>query len=558
MTAKPHPSSSPDAEALAADNARLRKELVSVKASLTLANQKLDTALRDSRDFVRLALSAVSGVGVWTYEVASDRFFIDAAIAELYAVDAVQGAAGIKRVHFLANVHQDDLAALRATMSGGLVRSGDLALEYRIVHPDGSIRWVLSIGHTYFDADGTPRRRTGVGIEMTKQRLLEQQLRQSQKMEAVGQLTGGLAHDFNNMLAGISGNLDLLRIRLSQGRVEDLGRYIDSALRSSKRAAALTHRLLAFSRRQPLAPTPTDVNRLVAGMEELISRTAGPLIVTSVESAVDVWPTLVDSNQLESALLNLCINARDAMPEGGSIRISTANVVLDEAAACRLELIGGEYVSLSVEDTGHGMTADVMAHAFEPFFTTKPMGQGTGLGLSMIYGFAQQSGGQVHIASQVSHGTTMSIYLPRHLPQEDVALDAADPAVALMTSRGGTVMVVDDDAVLRAVMVEVMTDLGYKTFEAADGAAALVILQNETNHIDLLLTDVGLPGGINGRQAADAARILRPDLKILFVTGYAESFGVGADVLDPGMFMLTKPFAVTDLVAVVTHLMAPG
>ena len=242
----------------------------------------------------------------------------------------------------------------------------------------------------------------------------EEALRQSQKMEAVGQLTGGIAHDFNNLLTGIIGSLDLLQVRLRQGRTTEIDRYVAAAQGASKRAAALTHRLLAFSRRQTLDPKPTDVNRLVIGMEELIRRTVGPQITVEVVTAGGLWSTLIDSSQLENALLNLCINARDAMPEGGRITIETANKWLDERAAKDRDLPPGQYLSLCVTDNGTGMTPDVIARAFDPFFTTKPIGQGTGLGLSMVYGFVRQSGGQVRIYSEVGHGTTMCLYLPRH------------------------------------------------------------------------------------------------------------------------------------------------
>jgi len=504
-----------------------------------------EQALYDSMDFARLALSAVSGVGVWTYEVSNDCFYCDAGISELYGIDPVQAAAGIKRPAFLANVHPDDLAALRQTMAGGLVNSGDLELEYRILHPGGKVRWVLSRGHTYFNAGGEPVRRTGVGVEMTAQRLLEQQLRQSQKMEAVGQLTGGLAHDFNNLLTGITGSLDMLRARVAQGRFSELERYLQAAQGASRRAAALTHRLLAFSRRQTLEPSATDAHRLVLGMLELIRSTVGPAIAVHATSASDLWLTQVDPNQLENALLNLCINARDAMPHGGTLSIRTGNCVLSPQAAAEHELPPGEYLTLSVGDTGSGMSSDVIAHAFDPFFTTKPMGKGTGLGLSMIYGFVRQSGGSVHIDSQMAQGTTMTLYLPRS--RADAA--AATPLQQLSApaaGQGETVLVVDDDATVRMLIVEVLGELGYTALEAADGAGGLAILQS-ARPIDLLVTDVGLPGGLNGRQVADAGRGLRPELKVLFITGYAHNALAWEEQQEPGMHLLTKPFSMDEL-----------
>ncbi len=345
----------------------------------------------------------------------------------------------------------------------------------------------------------------------------EEALRQSQKMEAVGQLTGGLAHDFNNLLAGISGSLELMQTRIGQGRLKDVDRYMGAAQGAAKRAAALTHRLLAFSRRQTLDPKPTDVNRLVAGMEELIRRTVGPTVTIEVVGAIGLWPALVDPPQLENALLNLCINARDAMPEGGRITIETANKWLDDHAARRHDMPPGAYLSLCVTDTGTGMSPAVIAKAFDPFFTTKPTGQGTGLGLSMIYGFAKQSGGQVRIYSELGQGTTVCLYLPRH----HGAAAEPDPFGPLVDApraeQGETVLIVDDEPTVRMLVTEVLEDLGYTAIEAADSAAGLQVLQSDVR-IDLLITDVGLPGGMNGRQMADAARVSRPSLKVLFIT----------------------------------------
>jgi signal transduction histidine kinase/ActR/RegA family two-component response regulator len=509
------------------------------------AEVETETALHDSMDFARLALSAVSGVGAWTYEVSSDRFYCDAGISALYGIDPLQGAAGIKRHDFLANVHPEDLLALRKTMAGGLLASGDLELEYRIVQPDGGIRWVLSRGHTYFNSDGEPVRRTGVGIDMTSQRLLEQQLRQSQKMEVVGQLTGGIAHDFNNLLAGISGSLEMLVTRLAQGRLSDVDKYIVTAQGAVKRAAALTHRLLAFSRRQTLDPQPTDVHKLVQGMTDLIQRTVGPSISLQTLSAPDLWPTLVDPSQLENALLNLCVNARDAMPEGGSIRIESGNLVMSGEEAKANEVDEGEYLFLSVTDTGTGMLPHIIAKAFDPFFTTKPIGQGTGLGLSMIYGFAKQSGGQVRIHSSVGQGTSMYVYLPRYLG-EARSEQASRLASVGAAGAGEIILIVEDEPTLRVLLMDVLGDLGYTLIEASDSTAGLDMLNSDLR-IDLLISDVGLPGGMNGRQMADAARERRPDLKTLFITGYAEGALVGNGGLGPGMEVLTKPFAIDTL-----------
>ncbi len=382
--------------------------------------------------------------------------------------------------------------------------------------------------------------------DVTEQRRIEEQLRQSQKMEAVGQLTGGLAHDFNNLLAGVSGSLELMGIRLKQGRHGDLDRYMSAAQGATRRAAALTHRLLAFSRRQTLEPKTTDVNRLVAGLEDLVRRTVGPAITLEVVGAPGLWMTLVDPPQLENALLNLCINARDAMPEGGRITVETHNKWIDEHAGRERDMAPGQYLSLCVTDTGTGMSPEVIAKAFDPFFTTKPIGEGTGLGLSMIYGFARQSGGQVRIYSEVGEGTTVCIYLPRHYGASKEAPAQDEGVSAPRAGSGETVLVVDDEPTVRMLVTEVLEDLGYAAIEASDSLAGLKILQSD-RRIDLLITDVGLPGGLNGRQMADAGRVGRPDLKVLFITGYAENAVLGNGHLSPGMQVLTKPFVVDAL-----------
>ncbi|AWN49798.1 histidine kinase [Methylobacterium terrae] len=408
------------------------------------------------------------------------------------------------------------------------------------------------IGAFHFAKDISDRLRAETELAAT-----QEALRQSQKMEAVGQLTGGLAHDFNNLLAGISGSLELMQTRMNQGRVKDVERYMAAAQGAAKRAAALTHRLLAFSRRQTLDPRPTDVNGLVAGMEELIRRTVGPGITLTVVGAPDAWPALVDPSQLENALLNLCINARDAMPDGGGITVETANRAMDAATARRYDVPPGEYLSLSVADTGTGMSPEVIARVFEPFFTTKPIGEGTGLGLSMIYGFAQQSGGRVRIASTPGQGTTVSLYLPRHdgavrEPEETGA------ATALPRSdEGATVLVVDDEPTVRMLVTDILDDLGYTAIEAGDSAAGLRVLRSDVR-IDLLVSDVGLPGGMNGRQMAEAARETRPDLKVLLITGYAETAILGEGKLGPGMAVLTKPFSVETMAARIRSIIEAG
>ena len=448
---------------------------------------------------------------------------------------------------FLDFIWPDDAVPTRSALDAAAARQDLTSFENRYRHKDGGIRWLswntsFEAGLVYaYGRDITEEKRQAEALEHA-----EQALRQSQKMEAVGQLTGGLAHDFNNLLTGITGSLELLQTRMMQGRVKDLDRYINAAQGAAKRAAALTHRLLAFSRRQTLDPKPTETNRLVAGMEELVRRTVGPSIEIEVVGAAGVWPILVDQNQLENALLNLCINARDAMPGGGRLTIETGNKWLDVRAARERELPPGQYVSLSVSDSGAGMTPEVIRRAFDPFFTTKPIGQGTGLGLSMIYGFVRQSGGQVRIYSEPGQGAMVCLYFPRHLGEAESAGPAPAPVYTPRAEQGETVLIVDDEPTVRMLVAEVLEEFGYTSIEAADGPGGLRVMQSDTR-IDLLVTDVGLPGGMNGRQMADAARFIRPELKVLFITGYAENAVVGNGQLEQGMHVLTKPFAMESL-----------
>ncbi len=380
------------------------------------------------------------------------------------------------------------------------------------------------------------------------QELIEAQeaLRQAQKMEAVGQLTGGIAHDFNNLLQGITGSLEIVQRRVAQGRIDELDRFITGATTAANRAASLTHRLLAFSRRQPLDPRPVQANALIASLEDLLRRTTGEQIAFETVLADGLWTTLCDPNQLENSLLNLVINARDAMPDGGVLTIETRNALLDDHfAASQRDVRPGHYVCICVSDTGTGMSADTIAKAFEPFFTTKPIGQGTGLGLSMIYGFARQSEGYARIYSEVGHGTTIKLYLPRHYGEAEQGEALPGLTQDHATNAGEIVLVVEDDAVVRALIVEVLGELGYQAVEAHDGPAGLDCLRT-MERIDLLVTDIGLPG-LNGRQVADAGRMMRPGLRVLFMTGYAENAALASGFLEPGMSMITKPFAMEAL-----------
>ncbi len=383
--------------------------------------------------------------------------------------------------------------------------------------------------------------------EMVERERAEDALRHAQKMEAVGQLTGGIAHDFNNMLTGIIGSLDLMQRYITDGRSDDIGRFADAAVASAHRAAALTHRLLAFSRRQSLDRRPLDPNQLVASLEDLFRRTKGAHITLKVQLGNDIWPVNTDASQLENALLNLVINARDAMPEGGELLIETANSYLDGTDITTLEPVkAGDYVMLGVCDNGTGMAPKILAKAFDPFFTTKPIGQGTGLGLSMIYGFAQQSGGHVTLHSEPGQGTCVRLYLPR---LHGTALESCLPtslSEAPVALAGEAVVVVEDDPAVRMLVVNVLDELGYTAHQAADARTALPLLESDLR-VDLLVTDVGLPG-MNGRQLAEIARQHRPGLRILFMTGYAQKATERQGLLEDGMDMVAKPFSI-DLLA---------
>lgn len=419
--------------------------------------------------------------------------------------------------------------------------------ENRIATSDGGWKWIEWTVAPELEG----RNFIAVGRDLSEVKAREaelaaaqESLRQSQKMEAVGQLTGGLAHDFNNLIAGISGSLEMMSIRLAQGRTSEMERYITGATAATRRAAGLTQRLLAFSRRQTLDPKITDLSKLVHGMLDLIQRSVGPEVAIEMTGATNL-SAFVDAGQLENALLNLCINARDAMPNGGKITVNAGNRRLDGIAAKAAGLEPGEYVALSVTDTGTGMSPDTASKAFDPFFTTKPIGQGTGLGLSMVYGFAGQSGGSVQIASEVGKGTTIFIFLPLHLGA--VEDDSPEPlrAAAPLADSGHIILLVDDEPLIRMIATEALDELGYTVIEAEDAASALKVLNSALN-LDLLITDVGLPNGVNGRQLAEAARGLRPDIEVLFITGYAENAVLNHGHLDNGMHVMTKPFQIDD------------
>lgn len=545
-----------------------------------------ESLARENVQRVQLALAAGAIIGTWNWDLRTDRFTVDEGFARGFGLDPALGRERLSLEQIITSVHPEDRPGLIAAIDEVIARGGAYAHQYRVRRADGRYYWIEANGRVDHSPEGIALSFPGVLIDVEDRRSIEaerdrataalralndtlelrvaertaelihaeEKLRQSQKMEAVGQLTGGLAHDFNNLLAGISGALDLMGMRIAQGRLNDIDKYMLAAQSAAKRAAALTHRLLAFSRRQTLDPRPLDVNLLVEGMTELIQRTVGPSIVVETVSAPDLWSASVDASQLENAILNLCINSRDAMPDGGRIIIETANQWLDAEAALANDLPAGEYLSLTVTDTGTGMAPGVIAKAFDPFFTTKPIGEGTGLGLSMIYGFAKQSGGQVRISSELGKGTSMCIHLPRYHGEAGASTAAPAQSAAALTGSCGTILIVDDEPTVRLLLTDVLGDLGYTLIEAADSLTGLKLLQSDVG-IDLLITDVGLPGGMNGRQMADAGREVRPGLKTLFITGYAESAALGNSSLGAGMQVLTKPFSIDILATRVLELL---
>src|SRR3954463_9101290 len=408
--------------------------------------------------------------------------------------------------------HPEDNAIAQAQIRKLGAGETTVKFESRFRHKDGSYRWLSWTGVSDKDRNyAVARDVTAEKAAAERLRATEEALLQSQKMEAVGQLTGGIAHDFNNLLTGIVGSLDLLQIRLDQGRTENVARYINAAMTSANRAAALTHRLLGVAGRQPLIPKAVDANALIVSLEDLLRRTIGETIDLEIVASAGLWSTLCDPNQLESALLNLAINARDAMPDGGKLTIRTVNAQIDGIDADTPALLPGGYIQIDVTDTGTGMSPEVAARAFDPFFPTKPIGQGTGLGLSMIYGFARQSNGHVLIDSRPGTGTSVRLYLPRHhgdaAAERQVTASHDDVAAT-----GETVLVVEDEPVVRGVIVEMLQDQGFRVLEAVDGPDGLGMLRPEAR-IDLLVPDVGI-SGTNGRQLADQARETRPGLKV--------------------------------------------
>ncbi len=537
---------------------------------------RAEQLLRESEANFRLLAQAVP-IHVWVASPNGDILWVN---DQAYAYSGAKPG-DLQRADWGRLVHPDDRDASFMAWRRGLRDGAGFEHEHRMLRHDGAWRWHLVRVMPMRDESGRVARWIGTNTDIDEQRQMlgemvrlnatledrveqrtrelrqtEEALRQAQKMEAIGQLTGGIAHDFNNLLTGIIGSLEMMRRRLMKilpaedSRMTDLDRFMTAAIGSANSAAALTHRLLAFARRQSLDRKPVDVFALVHGMAELLRRTLGEQVDLRIEAQPFCRHAMTDVNQLESAILNLAINARDAMSGRGRLTIAAAPVVLDAAAAAAIgPLEAGDYVGITVTDTGSGMPAAIVERVFEPFFTTKPAGQGTGLGLSMVYGFVRQSGGHVAIASEPGKGTTVTLYLP--------SAEASDSAAAMTTiaprGAGETVLVVEDVAAVRMLIVEVLRDLGYATLEAEDATTALPIL-GSTAAIDLLISDVGLPG-LNGRQLADYARTKRPGLKVLFVTGYAEDAALRTGFLAAGTAIISKPFAIAALAVKVGEMM---
>jgi PAS domain S-box-containing protein len=542
----------------------------------------------ESADLLALA-EQIGRVGVIDWQVEAGTVRLSPTAQAMYGLKEFDG----RYDSWIATIYREDATRVRDTIATALeAKAREFELEFRIVRQsDNELRWIHARRLPFYDEAGKPIRVVGVSIDVTdrkrelvelrnftetleeavKERTraleaenearkrVEESLRQAQKMEAVGQLTGGVAHDFNNLLTIVLGGLDMIGRQLSElppsAAVTRMTRAKEMALHGAQRAATLTSRLLAFSRQQALEPQVIDANKLVAGTCDFLRRTLGEAVALETVLAGGLWRTFADPHQLENALLNLALNARDAMPSGGKVTIETANAYLDQAYVTPLTepVEPGQYVMIAVADTGAGMDRATRERAFDPFFTTKDVGKGTGLGLSQVYGFVRQTGGHVRIYSEIGEGTTLKIYLPRHAGDEDTAEPGSRTQNTAHAIGTETILVVEDDEALRSYTTEILAELGYRVLAAHDGQSALQML--EKNEVDLLFTDVVMPGGMNGRQLADEAVRRRPGLKVLFTTGYTRNAIVHHGRLDPGVQMIGKPFLFNELGAKVRELL---
>jgi len=505
-------------------------------------------ALRESNRQFRLLVEGIEDYAIFMLD---PRGYITNWNRGAERIKGYSSAEAIGQNFSIFYTREDQRAGRPAEVLETAARLGKFEEEAWRLRKDGSRFWASVVidplrndmgelvGFAKITRDITQRLQQQEALDKAREALAH-----AQKMQAVGQLTGGISHDFNNLLTTILGSIDVIERR--QANLTDASlRLLAAARHAAERGAAMTARLLAFSRRQALEPRVTDLNRLVGAMSELLGHTLGENIQVEIVQAAGLWRTSVDPNQLESALLNLAINARDAMPEGGKLTIETGNTYIDEEyAMVHAEVKAGQYVLLAVTDTGSGMPPDVIEHAFEPFFTTKPEGRGTGLGLSQVYGFVKQSGGHVKLYSESGQGTTVKIYLPREEAEPEAERPVPRGDVASL-ARGETVLLVEDDEGVREYAVHALTMLGYRVLEAADGITALKLLESDPR-VTVLLTDVGLPG-LNGRQLADQAHSRRPALKVLFTTGYARNAIVHNGLVDAGVEVLIKPFTVDRL-----------
>jgi signal transduction histidine kinase/CheY-like chemotaxis protein len=532
--------------------------------------------LSEKDQLLELAQEA-GGIGVSEWHVATGKMWLSASLLTLYGIAEFDG----RYETWLENIFREDRVRVMDLIQTAFAAADTrLNIDFRVRRAsDGNIRWMEGRHIILYGADRSPVRVVGVNVDTTEQKRAvvqlraftealedrvkertreleaeyearqkaEEALRQSQKMEAIGQLTGGIAHDFNNLLAVILGGLEAIGRQIpnlpESAAIARIARSREMAVQGVQRAATLTSRLLAFSRQQPLSPASLDVNKLVSGIGDLLRRTLGEHISLELVLAGGLWPTFIDANQMENALLNLAVNARDAMPDGGSLTIETGNASLDAdyVAGLAEPVTPGQYVLIAVTDTGCGMDASTAAKVFEPFFTTKAVGKGTGLGLSQVYGFVRQSSGHVRIYSEAGEGTTVKLYMPRHF-EAAKGETAVPPQNAPRAIGAECVLVVEDDGALRAHATETLRELGYRVIEAASGSAALEALRARPG-IDLLFTDVVMPGGINGRQLADEAVRLHPGLKVLFTTGYTRNAIVHHGRLDPGIELIGKPYS---------------
>ncbi|WP_293396201.1 PAS domain S-box protein [Phenylobacterium sp. RIFCSPHIGHO2_01_FULL_69_31] len=530
-----------------------------------------EQALRETEERLRLATEAAE-VGFWDVDVVNDVLIWPPIVKAMFGISP---DAPVSMQDFYEGLHPDDRESTAAAFAAACdpLERALYDVEYRTVgREDGQVRWVAAKGRGIFDAQGRCVRVIGAAIDITARKKADAELRelnenlerrvaeevaereqvsealrQAQKMETVGQLTGGIGHDFNNMLAVVMGSLDLLKRRLPPTDARAV-RYLDAAVEGAQRAATLTQRLLAFSRQQPLRPEPLDTNKLVGGMSEFLHHSLGGSVRLETVLAAGVWRIEADRNQLESAILNLAVNARDAMPERGRLTIETQNCHLDERyVAQHIGVPPGQYVMIAVTDTGVGMSAETAAKAFDPFFTTKSVGKGTGLGLSQVYGFVKQSGGHVKIYSEVGQGTTVKIYLPRSMASGTEVESGPPDTAALQGDERELILVVEDEPAVRQFSVDALIELGYRVL-SADGAEQALRLIDSNPEITLLFTDVVMPE-VNGRKLADEALRRRPELKVLFTTGYTRNAVVHNGVLDPGVELIGKPFTVDQLAA---------